>query len=420
MRRLMAMLAAVLLAQLCCAGQVNSADQWRQDIDTLVSGLSAAGTTVDCSRGIASRGQKDFAKLYPPATFQPAVAAVKDSVAGLSDSEIVLRLMQLMASAHVAHNIVQIPKGMGFERRLPISFGWFADGLTVIGATQTYTETIGLRVQNIGSLMPPQLLEAASPFLSHENHAWLYAIGPGFLELQPVLDHLRVLNPDGSVTVTLESAGHEPLVVKLSFAASQEARVNLWTALNITPPLFWPQPGKKYLSHYLQDSQTVYIQYNQCANDGSESFGAFTRSVMHEIDTHPVERVLIDLRWNGGGDSRVIAPLKKALASRPKLAGHIYVAMGQNTFSSALQNAIELKQELAAALVGEPAGGSPNGYGEVKTMTLPNSKLVVRYTSRYYSSPLSGTSLVPDILAPLTLHDVTSSHDPALAAILAK
>jgi hypothetical protein len=294
--------------------------------------------------------------------------------------------------------------------------------MTVIGATQAYAETIGLRVQSIGSLTPAQLLEAASPFLSHENHAWLYAIAPGFLQLQPVLNRLGVINPDGSVTVSLDSAAREPLVVKLSFTASQEARVGLWTARNVSPPLFWPQPGKKYLSRYLDESRTVYIQYNQCANDPGESFSAFTRSVMHQIDTHSVERALIDLRWNGGGDSRVIAPLKRALSSRPRLIGHIYVAIGQNTFSSALQNAIELKQELSAILVGEPTGGSSGGHGEVRTITLPNSKLVVRYTSRYFTiaGRENASSLNPDILAPLTFHDVISSRDPALAAILSK
>jgi C-terminal processing protease CtpA/Prc len=143
-----------------------------------------------------------------------------------------------------------------------------------------------------------------------------------------------------------------------------------------------------------------------------------------DIDKHPIKRVVVDLRWNGGGDSRVISPLKKALAARPKLAGHVYVLIGPNTFSSALDNAMEWKRELRATLVGEPTGGKPGGYyGEVKKLTLPNSKLVVRYTSKYFGGPpdQDASSLTPDIAAPLTLGDLISGRDPALgAAITAK
>ena len=45
-----------------------------------------------------------------------------------------LRLMQLMASANVAHNVIQTPKNLGFELHLPVSFGWFADSMAVIAA----------------------------------------------------------------------------------------------------------------------------------------------------------------------------------------------------------------------------------------------------------------------------------------------
>lgn len=107
----------------------------------------------------------------------------------------------------------------------------------------------------------------------------------------------------------------------------------------------------------------------------------------------------MDLRWNGGGDSRVIGPLKSALA---KGKAKVYALIGAQTFSSALMNAMEMQRELHATLVGEPAGGKPSGYGEVKTLTLPNSGLAVRYPSKYSGAPTElGEELRPDIAAPL-------------------
>ena len=77
--------------------------------------------------------------------------------------------------------------------------------------------------------------------------------------------------------------------------------------------------------------------------------------------------------------------------------------------------------QLGATLVGEPTGGTPSGYGEVKTLTLPNSKLQVRFTSKFFSVPklLDTDSLQPDILAPRTFRDALAGRDAGLEAALA-
>jgi len=396
--------------------------RWREDIDAFVRGVSAEGTTVDLERGISSRGRKDFGKLYPREKFDPAIASLKQSLPTLSDAEIVVRLMQIVASAGVAHNGIDWPKGMGFEQRIPFTFGWFADGLAVTAATRPFAKTIGLRVLRIGSMTPPELLEGVSPFISHENQVWLRLNAPVFITLHPVLEHLGLIEPDGLVSVTLARPGSEPMVVRVPLVDSKEPKIGFWEALHISKPPYVSQLRKNYWHQYLEDSQTAYIQYNACANDRALSFADFTRDVVAEdIDRHPVKRVVVDLRWNGGGDSRVISPLKKALASRPNLAGHIYVLIGPNTFSSALYDAVEWKRDLRVTLVGEPTGGKPSGsYGEVNKLTLPNSRLVVRYTSKYFggSTDMDAPSLMPDIAAPLALGDLMAGRDPALSAVL--
>jgi hypothetical protein len=79
----------------------------------------------------------------------------------------------------------------------------------------------------------------------------------------------------------------------------------------------------------------MYIQHNACRNDPKLPFPEFTRQALSGIDSHPVQRVVIDLRQNGGGDSRILGPLTKGLASRLRAIGPIYVLIGPGTFSSA-------------------------------------------------------------------------------------
>ncbi|MFW5827416.1 MAG: hypothetical protein ACOCU4_04955 [Alkalispirochaeta sp.] len=58
------------------------------------------------------------------------------------------------------------------------------------------------------------------------------------------------------------------------------------------------------------------------------------------------------------------------------------VIIGRDAFSFAVLNAITLKQEAGAQFVGEPSGGRPNHYGEVKMFELPNLGRTVQYSTK--------------------------------------
>jgi C-terminal processing protease CtpA/Prc len=149
-------------------------------------------------------------------------------------------------------------------------------------------------------------------------------------------------------------------------------------------------------------------------------FSDFAGRVLADVDAHPVKRVVIDMRENGGGDSRIIRPLKDGLEARLGKIGHVYVLIGPVTFSAGTDNAIELQSSLHATLVGEATGGKPSSYGEVKYVTLPNSKLIVQYTTKWFGSRKDSepAALEPDVPVPLKLADALSGRDPALEAAL--
>jgi hypothetical protein len=72
-------------------------------------------------------------------------------------------------------------------------------------------------------------------------------------------------------------------------------------------------------------------------------------------------------------------------------------------------------------LVGEASGGMPDGYGEVNSLTLPNSKLVVRFTTKSWG-PKAGSgpnTVTPDLSVPWKLADFIAGRDPALDAAIA-
>src|SRR5215469_12645641 len=107
-RRVQAALTVVLLAgaiglgwlalrnQAQAAAQVRE-ERWQQDLRFFATQLSTV--------------QMDFDKLFPSAKFHQDMSDLERDVPQLSDSEVVLRLMRLVAAAGVSHTAVRWPRG---------------------------------------------------------------------------------------------------------------------------------------------------------------------------------------------------------------------------------------------------------------------------------------------------------------------
>ena len=389
---------------------------WLQDLQVLSNGLKAPGIRV--AAGLATRGQKDFAEVYP--NFDAEMASIREAIPNLSDAELYLRLSRLIASAHIAHNTVDIPMGMGFLDRLPVEFHWFSDGLAVSITTTENSALLGARVRTIGGTTPEQFLADLKPYVSYENETWLRVKSEDLMPARGVLQHFGMIGKDGNVPLELEKTDGEVVSVSLPLAPGDVKKIAIAEGLRIPPVLYRSHPNIWYWTEYLADSQTIFIQYNQCANDSTHHFGEVVRQAMADADSHSVKRVVIDLRWNGGGDSSVINPLMSGLNARRKSLGKIYVLIGPYTFSSAVNNVISLKEDLGATVVGEASGGMPDGYGEVKSITLPNSKLVVGFSTKHWGAKgdTGPKTVTPDLPAPGTLAEFLAGHDPALDAAI--
>ena len=136
---------------------------------------------------------------------------------------------------------------------------------------------------------------------------------------------------------------------------------------------------------------------------------------------HP-DKVVIDLRRNGGGDYNhglqyLIRPLQQDKSINRK--GHLFVLIGPDTFSAAMSNATQFRTMTNATLVGEPIGERPNTFQEPREFTLPNSRLVVRYSTRFYKFATGKENIiVPDKQIEQSWTDYKVGRDNALEWVL--
>jgi hypothetical protein len=370
------------------------------------------------------KDQKDFDKVYSKSKFDGEVASLQKDLPQLSDAEISLRLLRIIAVANIGHNSIAMPHAATYFRRIPLNYRWFSDGLGVVAASQEYNDAIGARVVRIGTMSPEQLETAVAPYISHETEIWVQEVSPQFINNYDLLQMLKVPDADGRVELTLQKAGGKSFTISVAApdAGATVGTTDAASALHIPVPLSQKHPNSYYWYEILPESRTLYIQYNRCENDPKLSMAAFTDQMLAAAESAPIDRAVVDLRFNPGGNSSVVGPLIHRLKSWSKVSGsgHIYALIGRLTFSSGLMAAADFRNHLHAIIIGEQSGEMPDSYGEVRLLNLPNSHLTVRYTTRYFrlSGGTDKTTFGPDIPVSVSLEDFLAGRDPVLDAAL--
>jgi hypothetical protein len=356
------------------------------------------------------------------ADFDREVEALKARVPELRDHEVVTGLLRIAALPGDAHTAIS-PSGYPLFRRLPMRLRFLADGLTVTAAGPGAERLLGGRLVRIGALDAAAVVDRLAPVVSHENAAWLRAQVPAYLTYPEILHAQRVIaDPELTPVTVLAPDGSTVQADLEARVAGQEGPLQDATEAGHLP-LYRQRPQENYWYTWAEPD-VLFLQYNRCQDAPADPMSSFARRVFDEIDRRPPRAFVVDLRANGGGNSAVIDPLLQGLRSRRYLAdsGRLFALIGNNTFSSAMMNALTLRQENGAILVGEPTGGKPNGYGEVRTFTLPNTALTVSYSTRFFRllTDSDPDSVFPQVEAGVSSADYRAGRDPALEAIAAR
>ena len=402
--------ALLLIALVRVAAADAVRDQaWQQDLDTLAIQLPSLHPNLFFH---VSRSEWDA-----------SVAAVREAIPQLSDTEVMAAMAWLTALVRDGHTNLWLTQRNASFRLLPLSMRWFDDGLFITGAAQAYGRAAGARVIQIGDSPLADTYDAMTALISHENDSWVRDQSPKYLVNADLLQALKISSSNQSVRFVLEdAAGRFTMDI-----ASLEPGVNTVKGTLAPDPNsgfipYWRQnTAQNYWFTYVAGSKMLYFAYNVCADQAGRPFAQFNDDLWAAFDANPVERLVIDLRNNAGGNSEIINPF---LASKTVRAGRmakvqVVAIIGRTTFSSGVLGAIKLKND-PVMWVGEPSGGNPSSYGDVKTLVLPNSKLNVSYSTRLFTIPgyLYGP-LIPDVAVASYLADYFARHDPFLAAVLA-
>lgn len=386
--------------------------QWREDLDYLTQTLR--------------REHRDLFHSMSRERFDGAVRSLHARIPTLAGHEIVVELARLVALARDGHTRLPLTEVPGF-RRYPLRLYYYADGLFVQAIARAHSTAAGGRLLAVGDTPATDAYDAMRPLISRDNEMGVRAVAPQLLTIPEILQARGVLADPERATFMVQRPNGECLTCLLRPAEALPADLADARDGAVGPPPLWLQRSPEHnwcvTLADVADARTLYVQYNRVRDEQEESVETFFDRVFALIARDDVQRLILDIRLNEGGNMTLNRPLIHHLIRCDSINqwGRLFVVIGRHTFSAAMNLAVDLERHTRALFVGEPTGARPNHYGENVEVTLPHSGL--RYTVSalwwQYSSPRDDRPwIAPDFPAPLWSADYAANRDPALEAIL--
>lgn len=397
-------------------------DQWREDLRYLAEELPR-------------RHVNPFHQISP-GVWADEVAALDAAIPALADHVILIRMTRLVALVGDAHTSLGWTSQRYPLRSYPIFLSNRPDGLFVAAVTAQrretsrgytdYSRALGARVVSIGGIDIELVKQRVTALISTDNEVWPTFLLPNFLNVPEVLNALKVVPDMDHGWFVVEDAEGRRMELDLAPVTNSElAQLPLFNWPGVrrwTRPLIFSRPSSlNYWYEYLEDKRTVYFRYRRCQEMSSLPFAGFSQELLSFLDTNDVDRLIIELRDNPGGNSAILDPFIEAVRSRPRFnqPGKLFVLINRGTASSGMLNANTLQLRTRAILIGEPTGGKPNSYGEVRNFPLPHSGLTVNYPTRFFRLRTDDPpALMPDVPVEYPWSAFQAGRDPVLEAAL--
>jgi hypothetical protein len=350
-------------------------------------------------------------------TFAREVERLDAAIPRMNGDEVLVGLMRIVALIGDGHTHLDLSPD---SLRYPIELQWFGDELRIVGAAAPYHAATSARMLALGSTPIQEVMDHATQLVPRgENDGRTRLTATLQLNSPEVLHGLGVIAERGNAPFALELDTGERTTMSLSPAPRGD--LSTWKmAWGEKPPLYLQHLNEQWWTEFLPDAQAVYFSFT--AYPPEDEFLERTTALAQLLNESRARRLVIDLRRNQGGDfdrfRRLLLPAIKHNAAINRRGG-LFVITGPGTFSAAVVNALDLRNEANAILVGAPTGARPNHYGDHGEFVLPNSGFRVSYATRYHQFGAdSDSAVIPDRLIEPTWAEFRAGRDPVMDWIL--
>jgi hypothetical protein len=448
----MAKIFSLLLVLMVCYGSANgqavspsaptqgvpTVADWRNDIDAIAGDIRLLHPNPFTKTG----------KL----TFLREVEAFKAAVPLLTEEQRMVRAMRLIALVGDGHTQLE-PNNPRFASWYPFRLYEFTDGFFITSAHQSVADLAGAEMLEIAGRPTAEVVGEARSLMGADNsfgrkerlfpvhNAGLmrglgYATPAGDLKIKVRLRDGRTVErevhprkSDDPQFEDLDSSFEWQFrgeMFGMPFGNIDEwvsAYMNLPASAFRTPDTARPPhltQRRAYVSRPIPEHDALYAQMNQVDDT---NFVKFVQSVLSDAEKQKPRRLILDLRYNFGGDGSQVAGAIHEFIRREndRPWQELYILTGRKTFSAGVMLLNAFLKHTQFTVVGEPAGAALNSYGDTVSRSYSRSGIRMNVSTLWNQLGSSDDlrEYVPvDIPALFSFADYAAGRDPAIDPIL--
>jgi hypothetical protein len=387
-------------------------------------------------------------------TFMRSYAGFLSDLPRLGEEQRVVGAMRLVALLGDGHTQLE-PSDPAFAYWYPVRIYEFSDGYFITSAFEDVRELAGAQVLKLAGRPVEEVISDARDLMGADNgfgrRENLHAVHSAGL-----MKGLGYAQANGDLEIEVKLAEGRVVTRKLAPRRTSDSRYSpddssfdwRFGAETLGPPIGTPEdwitayeglPGSAFRTpdpsrppHFmlrralyaqaLPARDAYYIQCNVVNDAADETFDAFFARVLREIDAQQPRRLIVDLRYNVGGDGSNVPPLIRSFIERERERPwrELYLLTGRKTFSAGIMMAQAFMDHVDPSIVGEPMGAALNSYGDPSEIRYDRTHLRLNISTVHHLSDgfdLREYSPV-DVPAPFSFSDWSAGRDPAVDAIL--
>jgi hypothetical protein len=370
------------------------------------------------------------------------LSQIEAQLTDMSHAQFQLALARVMNISNNGHTVLLASGWANQFNSLPVSLLITSDGMHIAGAAENHTGLVGARVISING---HDQTELERRWDGHQSSSlgWRRQFVYYFLESPELLHAAGLGDRSDSAQLSIEHNG-QTSTIELN---AQPAEVRLHGIEAYLPPprvlalsrdaesdqnpLYLQEPDRTFRWQWLADDGALYIQYRANVDfSGQEDVEAFQAEVRQAIAEHEPTRIILDQRFNLGGDLNITRSLMQFLPEAVGQDGRVFALVSGRTFSAGISSVGYLRQAGGdrVTIIGQPLGDSLNFWAEGDLVVLENTGAAFLYGRERHNyitgcpeddchgsirrNPIRVANLDPDYAVDLSWADYIAGRDP--------